>query len=134
MFRRGVWAAHRRLVEVLLYFLALGILAVFAIIVYYATDDAYMGLLIAACVFSTDIILFFYIHAELSENAFEPTLVMLKFRFFLYVLGHDMWYSGYCAHYLILGLILIGDIINRKFPLSRKDVEKQEQRRLSHDI
>ena len=93
-----------------------------------------MGVLIAACVFSTDIILFFYIHADLSENAFEPTLVMLKFRFFLYILGGELWYSGYCLHYFILGLILIGDIINRKFPLSRKDVEKQEKRLLRHHV
>jgi hypothetical protein len=56
---------------------------------------------------------------------------MLMFRFFLYVLGGDIWYLGYCALYLVLGLILVGDIINTNFPLKVKETESDRAQRKS---
>ena len=82
-----------------------------------------MGLLISLLVIYTDVILFFYLNAGLSEGPFEGTLIALMSRFFLILFSGSTWFVGFCCLYIVLALILFDDILRKHIPLKEKKTE-----------
>ena len=123
IFTKPSFQKHRFAVGVVLYSICLLILGAFAITVYYGTDEQWMGLLISLLVIYTDVILFFYLNAGLSEGPFEGTLIALMSRFFLILFSGSTWFVGFCCLYIVLALILFDDILRKHIPLKEKKTE-----------
>jgi hypothetical protein len=99
-----------------LYALSLIILWGYAEVVYWFTDESWLATLIGCCIVTTDIILYFYIHANLSERPFEAVLIALMCRFSLLVFSWA-WFIGYCVLFIVISLLLMNDILNKYYPL-----------------
>lgn len=135
LFENQWFVSNKRYVGILVYFIALITLAVYGILAYYFTEYPALGYLNFFLIFTTDLALFFFLKANLSDGSFEPTLMAIVSRFCIFIWTGEYWFIGYSFYIIFQSLILFWNFVDVRFPLAAKaikeDLTKKEQRDLT---
>lgn len=109
---------RKKLVILIGYTIAIGILIAYSVIAYYYCEDYKgLGVLNSILIESIDVLVGFYIYSEVSRDAYIPVFLALASRFFIFILTGFYWFIGYTCVYWVFTIILSKHILDKKFPL-----------------
>ena len=106
----------QRFILIFLYLIAIGVLVVYAWIIYEKSNFPYLGPTTAIAVVTTDVIVFLLIGSKLTNGPLKICLIMVAFRAFLFGFGGNKWFLGYCSLYILLQVFLSYQIVDKHFP------------------
>lgn len=99
----------------LLYVISLGVLAIYALVVWYNLDSK-LGFVTAFSTVILDFILYLYFKSGISKSPTVLSLTAVLNRLFLFIFGGNYWIYGYMILYIYYGVVLTFIIGNKRFP------------------
>ena len=107
-------------INIFLYLSSLGILIVYAIIIYY-TNEKDLGAMTAIAVFLSDLILFALYHSDILTSIGGISIFAIAFRGLLFSFGGSYWYFGFCLLYSLAGAKIVWEKAQRQFPIMESE-------------
>ena len=108
----------RKLVNIGLLVLYLGILAVYSYIDYDFNHGSKLGLVSSMAVVINDIYVYLMYNARIISRIYVLSLIMFCSRIFIMIGGADYWVYGYLFIYVWLGCIIALGIVKKRLPLN----------------
>mmetsp|Transcript_3192 Transcript_3192/g.2150 ORF Transcript_3192/g.2150 Transcript_3192/m.2150 type:complete len:113 (-) Transcript_3192:4446-4784(-) len=110
----------KRFIQFFLYACSVGVLVIYAFVIYWKQDDSLHGFVIMCAVIAGDFILWLMYLGRIMSSTLYLTITAIINRFFLIIFGSEYWLYGYMVVYLFYCVNLIMVIGNKRFPFENE--------------